>query len=98
MNIPSILRHSKAHRAAAVRNAAELDKHFETRFTLECSGRNAAVLMRALHSSSCRIIQHCSMSYGLVTQFIVAVDGGKSLLMDASGDLFRVVKTEKVRK
>lgn len=90
MNHPSILRHSKAHRAAVARNAAAM---FETHVTLECDDRHIKELVKAIQSGGYKRISHCILAWANRTRFVVALRD-KPLILPA---ICEVTKTEKVR-
>lgn len=96
MTTPSILRHSKAHRAAVERNAKLEASKWEERLTLECRERDAKELFGAIRSTGVRLISHCMVPWDGKSQFIVALRGGANVKL-VLPNLFKVVKTEKVR-
>lgn len=93
MSVPSILRHSKAHRAAVKRNATAM---FETIVTFEFDDWNIKNKATTnLSFGDHKVISAERMSYGAVIRVVVSLLGGGSLNLPA---YCRVIKTEKVRK
>jgi hypothetical protein len=98
MNTPSILRHSKAHRTAVVRNAVALKSRFDCRVTIRCLPDRAKYLRAALETVGCVVREVTELIEAYRTDLVVALPAGKPVMLDQSGDLFEITKTEKVRR
>jgi len=98
MNTPSILRHSKAHRAAMSRNAAALESRFDCRVTIRCLPHRARHLRAALETAGCIIRGITELVDAYRSELVVTFQASKPVMLDHSGDLFEIIKTEKVRR
>lgn len=94
MTTPSILRHSKAHRAAVERNAKLEASKWETRLTLEYGSGDTKLFFDVIRANSARLVLHSVDPLHKKAYFVLAVYGTKPLVMPFG---FKVVKTEKVR-
>lgn len=98
MNHATTLRHSRAHRDAAKRNAKALDAKFVTRITIETSEKAAYKLLVSGFQPGVRLVHQHLANYGRAAVLVFEVEAGCSFAFDPYGPHFEIKKTERVRK
>lgn len=98
MNNVSTLRHSRAHRDAAKRNAKALATRFVTRVTIETSEKAAYRLLMFGLPAGVRLVGQFKAAYGTINVFIFVIDAGCSFAFDPRSPYFQITNTERVRK
>lgn len=98
MNHASTLRHSRAHRAAATRNAKAISANFFTRVTIQIREDSARRIGRSIPPKGVRVFNHYVDLHQGVEVFVFDIYHGSGFAFDANSSLYRIVKTERIRK
>lgn len=97
MNHATTLRHSRAHRDAAKRNARAIAAHFITRVTLETDERSAFNLVRYGLPRGVCVIGQSLTNYERSALLVIDIEPGCGAMF-YGGDHIKIIKQERIRK
>ncbi len=99
MTKPSTLRHSRAHRDAAKRNAKKIASHFVFRTVIDVPEKYYGRILNADYPTGVKIIRSQLADDLRSVIFLFEIDPAITLFsFDDFSPLFTVLKTERVRK
>lgn len=95
MNHPSLLRRSKSHRSAAMRNAQAIGRQTIRRVTITANKENSKALADVFNFKRIKVVHTAIVHHGYCVRMVLEMPGNQRI--DPSCALYRIESDERIR-